>query len=151
MQEQKWHEEVRLEIIEALERQGRNVKGSHFDNPKIELFRQGLKYENRLSDADIAEFEKNGERVLQIIEVESQINPKKFMGIVLATHLCNECLRKTEHYVLNDWDVFLTIVYKKPIKESKKADKLKIMKEPLKRVIKELRGSLKDFDWEEHP
>jgi hypothetical protein len=151
MQEQKWHELVREEKIAELENQGRNVKGSHANNPKIELFRDGLKKENRLSDADIAELDAKNERVLQIIEIESQINPKKFAGIILITHICKECLRKAEHYSLNEKEVVLQIVYKKPVEGSGDADKLKIMKEPLKRVIKEIPGSLRDFDWEEHP
>lgn len=151
VQEQKWHELVRLEIIDELESQGRNAKGSHARNPNIELFRNGLNYKNRLSDADIAELDDKNGRVLQIIEIESQINPKKFIGIVLATHLCNECLLKTEHYVLNDWEVILRIVYKKPVENSREADKLTIMKEPLMSMIRETRGSLKDFEWEEHP
>jgi hypothetical protein len=157
MLEQKWHEEVRLEKIAELEKQGLDVRGSHKDNPKIELYRNEKKTENRLSDADIAVFNPQDKTISQIIEIESQLNPKKIIGIVLATHFCSKCsyfqgnARSGEDlYMLKEKSVTLVIIYKTPRNKSRKADKLKVIMEPLKEIVKNTQGCLIDFSWKEH-
>jgi hypothetical protein len=153
VQEQAWHEETRLAVIDKLERQGKKtVKGSHGDNPKIELYRLQKNTENRLSDADIAVFNLSAKTVSEIYEVESAVNPKKFIGIVLTTHFCYKCSNSDYPeaiFDLNEKTVNLVIVYKDPSGRSKKAEKLDVIKEALKKVIEETQGSLKSFDWVE--
>jgi hypothetical protein len=158
MQEQKWHELTRLAIIAKLGREGKEVKGSHQKNPKIELYRHNRNQESRLSDADIAVFNRKEKIVPEIVEVESEINPKKFVGIVLITHLCTLCFcalyldknnpkSKSDEFDLRKRSVSLKIVYKAPEEGSLKAEKLGVMKEALKPVIDSIDGCLKDFDW----
>jgi hypothetical protein len=153
VQEQKWHEEIREAVMAKLERQGKKeVKGSHLDNPKIELYRQEKNSANRLSDVDIAVFNLQDQTISEIVEVESAINPKKFVGIVLTTHLCYKCSHSyypNDLFDLREKTVSLLIVYKAPSEDSKKAEKLEVMKDALKLVIEKTPGSLKDFDWVE--
>lgn len=149
MLEQKWHEQIREAIIAKLKREGKEVKGSHQKNPKIELYRDHRNQESRLSDADIAVFNRQERTVPEIIEVESEVNPKKFVGIVLITHFCSlcSCALYPHNFDLKTRSVSLKIVYKAPEEGSLKANKLGVMKEALKPVIECTKGCLKDFDW----
>lgn len=144
MQEQRWHEQARLAIIDKLEREGKEVKGSHQKNPKIELYRFIKNQEHRLSDADIAVFNVNERAITEIVEVESEVNPKKFAGIVLITHFCTKCscALYRHDFDLKKKSVSLKIIYKE-----QKADKLDVMKKALQPVIDSIDGCLKDFDW----
>lgn len=153
VQEQEWHEKTRVDVMAKLESQGkREVKGSHLDNPKIELYRRDINSANRLSDADIAVFNLHDKTISEIVEVESAINPKKFVGIVLTTHFCYKCSHShypNDIFDLREKSVSLLIIYREPSKNSKKAEKLELMKDALKLVIEKTPGSLKGFDWVE--
>jgi len=148
MIEGKWHKEVREKIFKKLKKLKLPIFSSHSDISKLELFRREVKRQNCLSDADIVVFDSENKKIKQIIEIENDINPKKFMGIVLATHLCKYCRIKGDDYPLRN--IALKIIYRKPKLKSKKPLKLKVMKEPLGDIIKNTKGCLSQFDWEEH-
>ena len=151
MKEQEWHRAVREELKEKFEKQGFIVNSSHTPNvPNIELFRGELRRKNCLSDADLVIRDAKGEQVEKIIEIESEVNPKKFLGIVLATHFCDRC-KIDKKNIRPLQKVILRIVYKRPKEKSRKGDKLEIMKEPLQRIIEiNTEGSVSKLEWESH-
>lgn len=142
--ENEWHKMTRERIVKTLKSQGHRVITAH---PKhINLFREDIKRENCLSDADIVVFE-NG-IVKKIVEVESEPNPKKLIGIVIATHLCNWLRARKDDYPIKN--VLLEIRYRKPVPKSKKELKLDIIEKPLKKILNSLEGSVSNFEfiWE---
>jgi len=148
MKEQEWHKRVREELYEKHKKMGLRVETSHSVNPNLELFRGSPRRANCLSDADLIVFDSNG-NVAQIIEIESEPNPKKVSGVVVATNLCSLCKIGNETHPLSN--VFLEIVYRKPKAKSKKADKLEVMYEPLREMVKNgTWGCLSDFKWDVH-
>ena len=151
MKEQEWHIVVREEIKEKFEKQGFKVNSSHTPKvPNIELFRGELRRKNCLSDADIVIRDAKGESVEIIIEIESEVNPKKFIGIVLATHFCDWC-KIDDDNIKPLKNVVLQIIYKMPRGKSKIAEKLAVIKEPLERIIKtNTEGSVSSLEWESH-
>jgi len=148
MIEGKWHKKTREEIFRELKRSNPYVFSSHSDYSKLELFKGDVIRENCLSDADIVVFDSENNKIERIIEIENEINPKKFIGIVLATDFCSMCRIKGKNYPLEK--ISLQIIYRKPKMGSRKALKLKVMKKPLDNIIKKTKGSLAVFDWEEH-
>lgn len=130
-----WHQKVRTEEFEKLRP---NAFSSHSEVSKLELFRGEVKRQNCLSDADIVVFDSESKKIKQIIEIETQVNPKKIIGIILTTHLCNYCRIKKENHSLEN--IFLKIIYKKAKEGSKKAIKLDVIKEPLKEIIGTIKG-----------
>lgn len=145
MPEHEWHQKVRIEEFEKLRP---NAFSSHSEVSKLELFSGEVKRENCLSDADIVVFDPESKKINQIIEVETQVNPKKVIGIVLATHVCDYCRIKGENYPLEN--ISLKIIYKKAKKGSKKTMKLDVINEPLKEIIKYIKGCVSNFSFEEH-
>jgi len=145
MLEHDWHKKVREEIFQKLQP---NAYSSHSEISKLELYRDSVKRQNCLSDADIVVFDPISKKIMQIIEIETQINPKKIIGIVLATHLCSFCRIKKENHLLDN--ISLKIVYKKSVQGSKKDMKLEVIKQPLKEIIANTKGCLSDFAFEEH-
>jgi len=148
MVEHEWHKKVREEFVEKLKKSGVIVYSSHTDYSKLELFRNKVKRENCLSDADIVVFDSIHKKIKQIIEVETDMNPKKLIGIVFATHLCDYCRIKKENFSLID--ISLKIICKKAKEKSKKALKLDVIKEPLEDIIKTTKGCLSKFEMEEY-
>lgn len=140
MMEQEWHKQVREEILEKYKKSGTRVEWSHGENPSRA---------NCLSDADIVVFDSEG-KITKVIEIESEPNPKKVMGVVIATHLCTLCKVKDERpYPLAN--ILLEIIYRKSKAKSKKADKLAVMFEPLLEMVKNSKsGCLSSFRWEAH-
>jgi len=153
MKEQEWHKRVREELVEKHKKTGLRVEQSHGVNPNLELFRGNLGRANCLSDADIVVFNSDG-NIAKIIEIESEPNPKKILGVVIATHLCTLCKvskkdkKEPPHQLAN---ILLEIVYKKPKAKSKKADKLAVMYEPLLEMVKNSKGGcVSSFKWKPH-
>lgn len=137
--EKKWHKKTRERIVETLESQGHRVFTSH---PKhINLFREERKRENCLSDADIVVIENS--IIKKIIEVESEPNPKKLIGIVIATHLCNWLRAEGNDYPFKN--VLLEIRYRSPVPKSRKELKLDIIEESLRKIINSFEGSVSNF------
>ena len=87
-------------------------------------------------------------KIRQIIEVETAMNPKKLIGIVLATHFCNLCRIRKKDYPLRN--ISLKIVCKKAKKKSKKGMKLDVIRESLDDIIKTTEGSLSNFEMREY-
>ena len=81
MAEHEWHKKVREETVEKLRKSKFIVYSSHTDYSKLELFRDEIKRENCLSDADIVVFDSKHEKIREIIEVETAMNPKKLIWI----------------------------------------------------------------------
>lgn len=148
MTEGKWHKKVREEIFENLIKLKFIVYSSHSEISKLELYRDEVKRKNCLSDADIVVFDSKNIKIQQIIEIENAINPKKIIGIVLATHFCDYCRIKGEGYPLKN--ISLKIIYRKPKEKSKKALKLDVISKPLDEIIKATKGCLSRFKLEEH-
>lgn len=148
MTEHKWHKKVREEYVEKFNKLGFIVYSSHTNISKLELFKEEVKRQNCLSDADIVVLDSENNKIEQIIEIETAINPKKTIGIILATHFCNHCRILGNDYRLEN--VSLKIVFKKPVERSKKALKLEVMKKPLEDIIKTAKGCLSTFKLEEH-
>jgi len=149
MTEHKWHKRVREEYVERFKKLGFIVYSSHTNISKLELFREEVKRQNCLSDADIVVLDSENEKIEQIIEVETAMNPKKLIGIVLATHFCDRCRIKKKDYPLKN--ISLKIVCKKAKEKSKKGMKLEVIKNPLEGIIRNRKeGCLSKFDMEEH-
>jgi len=141
-----WHKKVREEIYNHFKP---NAFTSHSKISELELFRGGTHRQNCLSDADIIVIDSKTKKIKEIIEIETQPNPKKIMGIVIATHLCNLCRINEDCYQPLE-RIHLKIVYQKAKEKSKKGMKLDIIKEPLDGIIKNTNGCISDFTFEEH-
>jgi hypothetical protein len=145
MGEHAWHKKVREEIFSS--QQPNKAYTSHSVVSILELFRVGtgerLSRKGCLSDADIVVFNGNSEKITKIIEIESALNPKKIMGIVLATHLCNFCRILKKDYELDD--VRLDIAFKKAPQRSKKDLKLTIFEPILQDFIKHTKGCISEL------
>jgi len=139
--ESNWHKKIRKRIVEAFESQGLRVITAH--PRRLNLFREEVKRENCLSDADIVVFG-NG-RIEKIIEIESEPNPKKMIGIIIATHLCNRLRAESNNYALRN--IMLEIRYREPVPKSKKALKLGVIEESLQEMIKKVEGSVSHFSF----
>ena len=137
--ESEWHKETMERIVRALESQGNQVITSH--PRQLNLFRKKVKIENCLSDADIVVF--GNSRIEKIIEIESEPNPKKTIGIVIATHLSNWLRAEGNNYALKN--IILEIRYREPVPKSKKALKLSVIEEPLREMIENREGSVSHF------
>ena len=148
MAEHGWHKKVREATVEELKKKKFIVYSSHTDYSKLELFRNEVKRENCLSDADIVVFDSKHRKIRQIIKVETAMNPKKLIGIVLATHFCNLCRIRKKDYPLRN--ISLKIVCKKAKKKSKKGMKLDVIRESLDDIIKTTEGSLSNFEMREY-
>ena len=145
MGEHAWHKKVREEIFSC--QQPNKAFTSHSVVSKLELFRVGtgerLSRKGCLSDADIVVFNGNSEKITKIIEIESALNPKKIMGIVLATHLCNFCRILKKDYEL--YDVRLEVAFKKAPQRSKKDLKLTIFEPILQDFLKQTKGCISEL------
>ena len=148
MAEHEWHKKVREATVKELKKKKFIVYSSHTDYSKLELFRNEIKRENCLSDADIVVFDSKHGKIRHIIEVETAMNPKKLIGIVLATHFCDYCRIKKEDYPLKN--ISLKIVCRKAGEKSKKALKLNVIKKALEDITKTIRGCLSKFEIEEY-
>ena len=148
MVDQKWHKKTRNEFVDKLKKLKLNVYSSHSDYSKLELFRRKVRRQNCLSDADIVVFDSKNKKIQQIIEIETDINPKRIIGIVLATHFCDYCRIKKEDYPLEN--ISLKIILKKAKEKSKKPQKLEVIKKPLEDIIESTKGCLSKFELEEH-
>ncbi|GAI32753.1 unnamed protein product [marine sediment metagenome] len=82
----------------------------------------------------------------KIIEIESEPNPKKIIGIVIATHLCNWLRAEGNNYALKN--IILEIRYREPVPKSKKALKLNVIEGPLREMIENREGSVSYFKFE---
>lgn len=142
MAESVWHRKVRREILMEL---GQGAYSAHEGKTNLNLYREKIATENCLSDVDII-LTRSGE-VTKIVEVESELNPKKIMGIVLATHTCNKLVARG----INEFEgqaklldgITLEIVYRESPPGSKKDQKLRIMMPILKDFIEKNRdGSI---------
>lgn len=148
MIDQKWHKKTREEFVDELKKLKLNVYSSHSDYSKLELFRREVRRQNCLSDADIVVFDSENKKIQQIIEVETDINPKRIIGVVLATHFCDYCRIKKKDYPLEN--ISLRIILKKAKEKSKKALKLDVIKKPLENIIETTKGCLSKFELKEH-
>jgi len=148
MIDQKWHKKTREEFVDKLKKLKLNVYSSHGEYSKLELFREEVRRQNCLSDADIVVFDSKNKKIKQIIEIETDINPKKIIGIVLATHFCDYCRIKKKDYLLEN--ISLRIILKKAKEKSKKALKLDVIKKPLENIIETTKGCLSKFELKEH-
>jgi len=142
MGEHEWHKIVRKELIDK--QRPNKTYSSHSEVSKLELFRvpEGAKPKRIycLSDTDIVVFNPDSSRIDKIIEIESALNPKKVIGIVLATHLCNICRILKTNYELNN--IVLEIVFKKASLGSKKDYKLEVFEPIINQIIRSTNGCL---------
>lgn len=81
MIDQKWHKKTGDEFVDKLKKLKLNVYSSHSDYSKLELFRRKVRRQNCLSDADIVVFDSKNKKIQQIFEIETDINPKRIIGI----------------------------------------------------------------------
>jgi hypothetical protein len=151
MPEQDWHREARIKLVKRLKESYVRVEDAHGGQSDLGLFRGRVGSANHLSDADIIVFSSR-KKICRIIEIESAINPKKIIGIVVATHLCTTCHRvdntlegRTEQFSLRK--ISLEILYRKQAKGANTSYKLNLIKRPLKKLIKTSKGCLIDFSW----
>lgn len=126
MGESTWHRKVRREIFNE---HTPNAYTAHEGVTNLNLYRDEVATKNCLSDADIIVIDPQSKKVAKIIEIESELNPKKVMGIVVATHVCNKIMAKGikgfEPRDLNG--ITLEIIYREAARRSKKDQKLEIM------------------------
>jgi hypothetical protein len=139
LSERDWHQQTKEEVFRN---QRPNIAvQSNSSEAKLELVRvlpgDTVKRIGFLSDADLVVFDSISGRVRKIIEIEPALDLKKISGIVITTHLCNNCIIKEIYYELEN--VCLEIVFKKAPIGSKKDLRLDVF-EPL---INDLIGSLK--------
>jgi len=150
MKEGAWHRQVRDAMVNNLRKTEARVEQSHGENPNLELFRGNTGRANCLSDADIIVFDSNGV-ITKVIEIESEPNPKKILGVVMATHLCTLCRIQDKKCLYPFANITLEIVYKRPKVKSTKEDKLSVMYEPLLEMVKNSKGGcLSSFKWMAH-
>lgn len=148
MAEQLWHMQVREEIYSKYD--PAYAYQSHSNKSKLYLFNvaQGRKPRRMdcLSDADIVVIDSDSGKITKIIEIESALNPKKIMGIVLITHLCNLCsIRRKPDAPKQNYDlknIELEVVFKKAPQRSKKDLKLGVFKPFLESIIRSTVGCL---------
>jgi DNA polymerase II large subunit len=147
MAESAWHKKVREEIWNSLKP---NAFSSHSDVSKLELFRGPKKRENCLSDVDIVEITPDRKDIIRLIEIETAMNPKKLIGIVLATHLCDRCKTPYKEYSLDK--ISLSIICRKEKEKSKKPLKLAVIKRALDELLFDFKipGCLAKYDFQEH-
>lgn len=148
MTENAWHKKVQEEVFSRCD--PAYTYQSHSDLSRLYLFRVAEGGKPRridcLSDADMVVLNSDLADISRIIEIESALNPKKIMGIVLATHLCNLCSIRSKqgepkkYYQMKK--VILEIVFKKAPKGSKKDYKLDVFEPFLDKIIKTINGSL---------
>jgi len=148
MAEHPWHKKVRNSIFAQYD--PKHAFTSHSSWSKLFLFhipaggRPGVR--NCMSDADIVALSPDSSEVVRIIEVESAMNPKKIMGIVMATHFSNiYSLRRAvnqpkEYAPLKD--IILEIVYKKAPEKSHKDEKADIFMKYLNDFVRNTDGCL---------
>jgi len=148
MIDQKWHKKTREELVNKLKNLKLNVYSSHGKYSKLELFREEVRRQNCLSEADIVVFDSKNKKIKQIIEIETDINPKKIVGIVLATHFCDYCRIKKKNYPLEN--ISLRIIFKEVKEKSIKVLKLGMIKKPLENIIETTKGCLSKFELKEH-
>ena len=146
MSESDWHEEVREKVWNSLKP---NAYSSHTEISKLELYRGEIKRKNCLSDVDIIVLDPVNKNIVQLIEIEKVMNPKKLIGIVLATHFCDICRSPEGDKPLKD--ISLKIVGNKEKVKSKKPLKLDVIKQALDEILLNIPGSVASFHFEEHP
>lgn len=148
MGEHAWHRKVRKE---EFSRYNSNFAyQSHSDVSKLYLFNIAEDRKPRridcLSDADIVVLDPDTGKIAKVIEIESALNPKKILGIVLATHLCNKCsIREKqgeEKRYLDLDNIVLEIIYKKAPPRSKKDLKLAIFKPFIETIVHNAEGCI---------
>jgi len=128
MTEGEWHKKVRKRIKKEYEDRGCTVKFSH-DDKTIALSIGEAHLDTILSEPDVVIL-KDG-IIKRIIEIKyDDILPKIMAGTVVITDICNQCKIDNKPYELSN--VFLDIVYKKPVKGSKKREQLQLIKDNLK-------------------
>lgn len=141
MGESTWHMRVREE---KLAEYAPNAYSAHIGITNLNLYKDEVAVKNCLSDADVVVLDPQSKKVTRIIEVESELNPKKVMGIVVATHLCNRLVAKgieemgREPKVLDG--ITLEIVFREPPRRSGKGQKLDIMMPILMEFIEKNRN-----------
>ena len=148
MGEELWHRKVRIEEFSRLNPD--HAFQSHSDLSKLYLFSVGdAKKPNRtncLSDADIVVLDPETGEISKIIEIESALNPKKILGIVLATHICNICsirTRRGEHKKYLKLDgISLEIIFRKAPPRSKKDLKLETIKPYIDAIVTSVPGCI---------
>jgi len=146
MSESPWHRQVREKVFDSFKP---NVLSSHTNISKLELYRGEKKRENCLSDVDIVVLDSTNEYITQLIEIETAMNPKKLIGIVLATHFCDSCRLPSGQKQLIK--IALKIICKKEKDKSKKPLKLDVIKAALDEIILKIPGSVSSFHFEERP
>jgi len=140
MTEGEWHKKVRKRIKKEYEDRGYTVKFSH-DDKTIVLSIGEAHLDTVLSEPDVVILK--DDVIKKIIEIKyNDIQPKIMAGTVVITNICNQCKIDDESYELSN--VFLSIVYKKPVEGSKKQEQLELIKKNLK-----VDGCLRDFDFKE--
>jgi len=132
-----WHGKVRRRIYEMSKP---NAFTSHDQIGNLNLFKGQTRIKNCLSEADIVVLDPNSKKVVKIIEIETALNPKKIMGIVMATHVCDSCRIKGVDYHLRD--IELEIIFREAPSGSKKDLKLAVIKPILDQFIKESKGCI---------
>jgi hypothetical protein len=148
MGEHWWHKKVREEIFLALNPP--RAYQSHSDCSKLFLFRTEDEEKpsrvNCLSDADIVVFGPNSNKISKIIEIETALNPKKIIGIILTTHICNKCSyrekRGASKECLDLKDIALEIVYRKAAPGSKKDLKIDVFAPIVKKMVQSSEGCI---------
>jgi predicted nucleotidyltransferase len=89
MSESAWHKRTREEVFNSFE--ANTAFNSHSKISRLELFRGDKRRENCLSDVDIVVLDSK-KNIIELIEIETNMNPKKLIGIILATHFCDSCV-----------------------------------------------------------
>ena len=79
----------------------------------------------------------------KIIEIESSLNPKKIIGIIVATHLSNHL--KAKEIIANLESVNMEIIYKEPKNLSSKKQQLALIETSLDKIMEKVPGCLSGF------
>lgn len=148
MAEHWWHEVARESIFSSLKPS--RAYQSHSDLSKLYLFRLENEAKparkNCLSDADIIVLDTNSNRISKIIEIETAVNPKKFIGIVLTTHLCNMCSYRRDSNAPKSYlplhDITLEIFYRKAPPKSKKDLKIMAFESAVRKIVAATEGCI---------
>jgi hypothetical protein len=151
MAEHWWHKKVREEVFSTYNPP--KAYQSHSDYSKLYLFRtENLAKPTRvncLSDADIVVFDPSSKKIAKVIEIETALNPKKIIGIILTTHLCDRCSYREERGASKEYlelkDIALEIIYRRAPARSKKDLKLNVFEPIIKKIIQSTEGSIARF------
>jgi len=143
MEESDWHKKVQKEIFHKHETNGYS---SH--DRRLYLYKDGSEERNCLSDADIIVKDPSFGEISKIIEIETALNPKKIMGILMVTHVCNICKIDKEYPLRN---ITLEIIIRKAPPTSEKDKKLEIILPILNEFIHYRKGSISKLEIDSYP